>query len=846
MEVPQSPDKCFWHFPIGDAYQQFSSGENGLSIIDAAKNLRKYGPNLIAAKVNNSAVFLFLSQFRSPITILLMVAAVLSAVLGDVADTVIIFLIVLISSILGFWQEKGAAEAVRALLKMVQLHCNVLRDSKNTELALPAVVPGDVVLLSAGDIIPGDCLLITSQNLFVDEAAFTGESFPVEKIPGVLPLETPLGKRSNCLFMGAHVISGRATALVIQTGKQTAFGEISANLQLRPPETDFEKGIRKFGYLLMQITLLLVFVIFAINALLHKPLLDSFLFSLALAVGLTPQLLPAIISVNLASGARRMARQRVIVKRLSSIENFGSMNILCSDKTGTITEGKVKLKEALAIDGLASDRVLQYAWLNATKQQGFHNPVDEAISSGFTLASDTFNLLSEIPYDFIRKRLTVVVKNDLMNLAITKGALKCILSVCTKVETKEGEIADLAGYKKTILEQYKKQSEGGFRTLGIAYKSTGGKDNFTMADESDMTFLGFITLYDPPKANVGTIIAHLQELGVKLKIITGDNALVAKSLALQVGFQTPKILTGEMMQKMSSAALLHQAPLTDIFAEVEPNQKERIISILKKAGHVVGFMGDGINDAPALHTADVGISVDTAVDVAKQAADIVLLTPGLEVLIGGIIEGRKTFTNTMKYIFMATSANFGNMFSMAGASLFLPFLPLLPKQILLTNLLTDFPEMAIATDRVDAINTATPQRWNLASIKRFMITFGLLSSIFDFLTFGLLLFVFHAKERVFQTGWFTESVISATLIVLVVRTRLPFFNSLPGKFLSIATIFILLLVLALPISPFAAWFGFTRLSLPYYCWMLLIIGAYIFAAELTKRWFYKKAVNSIS
>lgn len=840
MDPKPLVEQSFWHLSQEEIFKQFSSGENGLTVKEAVKRLKTYGPNTIKTAANSSVVFLFLSQFKSPVTILLIVAAILSAALGDIADTVIIFLIVLISSILGFWQEKGAADAVRELLKMVQLHCNVLRDGKNTELALSAVVPGDIVLLSAGDVIPGDCLLITSQELFVDEAAFTGESYPVEKIIGLLPLETPLSKRSNSLFMGSHVISGKGTALVVQTGKQTAFGKISSSLQLRPPETDFEKGIRKFGYLLMQITLLLVFVIFAINALLHKPLLDSFLFSLALAVGLTPQLLPAIISVNLATGARRMAKHQVIVKRLSSIENFGSMNILCSDKTGTITEGKVKLKDALDNNGVHSERVLQYAWLNASKQQGFHNPIDEAISAGFKIKKDPFKLRSEIPYDFIRKRLTVVVTNDHETLAITKGALKSILSVCSRIETKEGKVEAMGESKKAILEQYKKQSEAGFRTLGIAYKPIEDQNSFTMADEKEMVFLGFITLFDPPKPDVAAIIANLHELGVKLKIITGDNALVAKSLALQIGFKDPKILTGEMMQKMSSAALIHQAPLTDIFAEVEPNQKERIISVLKKAGNVVGFMGDGINDAPALHTADVGISVDSAVDVAKEAADIVLLSQGLEVLIKGIIEGRRTFTNTMKYIFMATSANFGNMFSMAGASLFLPFLPLLPKQILLTNLLTDFPEMAIATDRVDDINIQSPQRWNLAFIKRFMITFGLLSSVFDFLTFGLLLFVFHAKEILFQTGWFTESVISATLIVLVVRTRLPFFKSLPGKYLSVATVFILVLVLALPVTPFAVWFGFSRLSLAYYGWMLLLIVVYIIAAELTKRWFYKK------
>lgn len=845
MNEKPSPGQSFWQLSAAEAFTQFSCSENGLTDTEAAKRLQEFGPNTIKTTASSSAVVLFLSQFKSPITILLIVAALLSAVLGDIADTVIIILIVLISSLLGFWQENGAADAVSKLLKMVQLHCNVLREGKNMELPLADVVPGDIVLLSAGDIIPADCLLIASQELFVDEAAFTGESYPVEKIVGELPPETPLGKRSNALFMGSHVISGKGTILVIQTGKGTAFGEISSSLQLRPPETDFEKGIRKFGYLLMEITLLLVFVIFAINALLHKPLLDSFLFSLALAVGLTPQLLPAIISVNLATGARRMAAQQVIVKRLSSIENFGSMNILCSDKTGTITEGKVKLKDALDSNGKLSDRVLQYAWINASKQQGFHNPIDEAISSGYSLKKDPFMRQSEIPYDFIRKRLTIVVKNGPANLAITKGALNSILSVCSQVEIKEGKTEDLADHKKAILQQYKVQSGAGFRTLGIAYKPVAGQHDFAMADEKDMIFLGFITLFDPPKPNVAALIANLHELGVNLKIITGDNALVAKSLALQVGFKNPKILTGDTMQKMSTAALLHQAPLTDIFAEVEPNQKERIISILKKAGNVVGFMGDGINDAPALHIADVGISVDTAVDVAKEAADIVLLSQGLEVLIGGIIEGRKTFTNTMKYIFMATSANFGTMFSMAGASLFLPFLPLLPKQILLTNLLTDFPEMAIATDRVDQINIQSPQRWDLGFIKRFMITFGLLSSVFDFLTFGLLLFVFHAREMEFQTGWFTESVLSATLIVLVVRTRLPFFKSLPGKYLSAATVFILILVMILPVTYFAPWFGFTRLPLAYYGGMLLIISGYIIAAELTKRWFYKKVFKSI-
>jgi len=828
----------FWHLSIDDVLTKLSCRINGLTDKEANERLKQYGLNTIKSKKRVSTLVLFLSQFKSPITLLLIVAALLSAGLGDVTDTIIILVIVLISSLLSFWQEKGAAHAVDELLKLVQLNCMVLRGGVKKEMPMEQVVPGDIIYLTAGDIIPGDSLIIESHEIFVDEAAFTGETYPVEKHNCILPPDIQLSKRSNSLFMGSHVISGKATALVIKTGRQTEFGKISADLQHKAPETDFERGIRRFGYMLMEITLLLVIIIFAINVYLHKPVLDSFLFSLALAVGLTPQLLPAIISVNLSTGARRMARQQVIVKRLSSIENFGSMNILCSDKTGTITEGKVKLKDALDIDGKHNDKVLQYAWLNASLQQGFHNPIDGAICQSYQHVSEKFTAVTEIPYDFSRKRLTVQVTNGDETIAITKGALNAILDICNKVETTK-KIADITDYRKQIDEQYQQLSSAGFRTLGVAYKNTDKKHKFAREDEEGMIFLGFIALFDPPKAGIDATITKLNQLGVSLKIITGDNTLVAKSLALQVGINQPNIITGAELHKMSNTALIHKAKGIDIFAEVEPDQKERIIVVLKRAGFVVGFMGDGINDAPALHIADVGISVNTAVDVAKEAAEIVLLSNGLDVLVDGIIEGRKTFTNTMKYIFMATSANFGNMFSMAGASLLMPFLPLLPKQILLTNLLTDFPEMAIATDKVDDINIQSPQQWDLGFIRRFMIIFGLLSSVYDYLTFGLLLFIMHTKEKAFQTGWFTESVISAILIVLVVRTRLPFFKSLPGKLLSIATILVLVFVLLIPALPLANWLGFTPLPLQYYWWMLLIVSLYLFSAELAKRLFYR-------
>jgi P-type Mg2+ transporter len=835
----------FWSLSSADACKILSSSILGLSGTEPDDRLKRDGPNTLKTNRNSSSLVLFLSQFKSPITILLMAAVFLSMGLGEYVDATIILIIVIISSFLGFWQEKGAARAIGELLKMVQIRCRVIRDGLSQDLPIDKLVAGDITVLSAGDIVPGDCLLVESRELFVDEATFTGETFPVEKNTGVLPADTPLAKRSNTLFMGSHVISGKAKALIIRTGKSTEFGKISDRLRIRPPETDFEKGIRRFGYMLMEITLILVILIFAINVILHKPALDSFLFSLALAVGLTPQLLPAIITVNLATGARLMARKKVIVKRLSAIENFGSMNILCSDKTGTITEGKVTIKTALDPEGNVSEKTLRFAGINASLQQGFRNPIDEAICALYK-SSESFTVQCEIPYDFKRKRLTVQVNNASEHYAITKGALLSILNICDRVEIKDGEFISIDNKRESILKQFSRLSADGYRVLGVAYKITDSDRDITMEEESGMIFLGFITLFDPPKKNVMDTIVKLEKLGVRLKLITGDNALVAASLAKQIGFPEPVILTGATIRDMSDAAIMQQGMVADIFAEVEPNQKERIIFCLKKAGNVVGFMGDGINDAPALHAADVGISVDSAVDVAKEAADIVLMDQDLDVLGEGIIIGRKTFTNTMKYIFMATSANFGNMFSMAGASLFLPFLPLLPKQVLLTNLLTDFPEMTISTDRVDLVSIEKPRHWDIRFIQRFMLAFGLLSSVFDYMTFAVLLVVMKSNERTFQTGWFVESVISATLIVLVVRTRLPFVKSLPGKYLSIATMFVLLIVTFLPLTPVAGIFGFEKLPLSYYFWMLLIVGFYIGSAEWLKQWFFRKLSNSRS
>ncbi|RIZ69203.1 MAG: magnesium-translocating P-type ATPase, partial [Methylococcales bacterium] len=731
--------KAFWSQSVTDYFEQLSSSSQGLGQEQVELRLKRYGPNRLNNKNGTSNVSLFFAQFKNSIILILLFATGLSFFLNDRLDAAIILSIVLISGCLGFWQEKGAANAVKELLAMVQITVSVLRDGLIKELASECLVPGDMIMLKAGDVIPGDCLIVTSDNLFIDEAILTGESYPVEKLAGVIAEDTPLSQRTNALWMGTHVQSGSATALVIATGQATEFGQLSLRIKLKAPETEFERGVRRFGYLLMEVTLILVILIFAVNVYLAKPVVDSFLFALALAVGLTPQLLPAIISVNLAHGAKRMAEQKVIVKQLASIENFGSMNVLCSDKTGTLTEGKVRLQGALDIYGEASDTVARYAYLNSVYETGFTNPIDNAIRQHKTFALDGTEKLAEIPYDFYRKCLSILVEDNGQTLLLTKGALTNVLALCTEADSSHGSTVTIGIARTQILRRYEDFSRQGYRTLGLAYKRLVNRDDLDKADECEMCFLGFLVFFDPPKADCAETISQLKELGVTLKIITGDNRLVAATVSKQLGLAEHEILTGPEIHGMSDLALVNQVAEVDLFAEIEPNQKERIILALKKAGFVVGYIGDGINDVSALHAADVGISVDSAADVAKETAQIVLMEKNLGVLVQGVREGRTTFANTLKYVFMATSSNFGNMFSMAGASLFLPFLPLLPKQILLTNLLTDFPEMTIASDNVDANMVAQPRRWDIKFIRKFMITFGLVSSIYDYMTFGLLL-----------------------------------------------------------------------------------------------------------
>jgi Mg2+-importing ATPase len=831
---------AFWNVSAADLLKTLESVKEGLTGTEAQKRLAIFGANLLKPQKRSDVLTLLVSQFKSPIIIILFFATGLSFFLHDPVDAIIILSIVIISGLLGFWQERGASNAIEKLLSIVQIKAAVLRDGKSIEIPVEQVVPGDIVILNAGDIIPGDGLVQESKDLFVDEAMLTGETFPVDKEPAVLPQETPLGQRTNSLWMGTHVVSGSATELIVRTGKETEFGKVSERLKLRPQETEFEHGIRRFGYFLMEVTLILVVTIFAVNVYLARPVLDSFLFSLALAVGLTPQLLPAIISINLSHGAKRMAEKKVIVKRLASIENFGSMNVICSDKTGTLTEGTVQLQSAFNVDGAPSDKVLLYAYINAFYQTGFTNPIDEAIRNYRKLDLSGYQKEDEIPYDFLRKRLSILVTHENTNLMVTKGALVNVLAVCTSVETADGSIAGIDTVRDKIQKHFEEFSSKGFRTLGVAYRNTGSESRISKDHEAGMIFSGFLVLFDPPKPNIIETITNLKNLGVSLKVITGDNHLVAANVSQQMGLKNTKILTGPDISKMSDTALLKSVGSVDVFAEIEPNQKERIIIALKKAGNVVGYMGDGINDASAIHAADVGISVDSAVDVAKDAADIVLLEKDLSVLVQGVREGRATFANTLKYVFMATSANFGNMFSMAGVSLIVPFLPLLPKQILLTNLMTDFPEMTIATDSVDKEMIEYPRRWDIKAIRKFMITFGFVSSVFDYLTFGLLLIVLHATQMQFRTGWFLESVISASLIVLVIRSRKPSYLSKPGKYLLFATLSIVVITFILPYTPLAGIFGFSPLPLPFLLFIGLIILLYIFTAEVVKKVFYKR------
>ena len=831
------------HLPIDALLQRLETSADGLSSEEAKNRLEIYGRNELARKKKRAAIVGFLLHFRSPLIIILMFAALISGILGELANVAIIFTIVFLSVILDFYQESKAEKAAEALKEKVTTTATVLRDSTKQEVKLSEIVPGDIIYLSAGDIAPADARVITAKDLFVNQSSLTGESFPVEKSP--LPMKVKgasVTEWSNYLFMGTSIVSGTATAAVVKTGGSTEYGKIAKRLVEKEPETEFEKGIKSFGFLIMQVTFLLVIFVFFINALYRRDVLESLLFSVALAVGLTPELLPMIITVNLSKGAMSMSKKGVIVKRLSSIENFGSMNVLCTDKTGTLTENKIKLVLHIDPEGNDDHKVFEYSFLNSYYQTGLRSPLDEAILAFKEAHAAGFQKIDEVPFDFVRRRVSVVVEKERQRFFIAKGAPEEILKISAYSEV-NGVVSDLSDEMHRKIEQkYYDLSSEGFRALGVAYKKLKEeKAVYSVNDEKDMVFLGFVAFLDPPKETAKESLRLLNKAGIELKILTGDNELVARKTCEHLGFEVKGVVLGNELAQMHDDALARVVENVNVFARVTPAQKGRIINLLKTNGHVVGFMGDGINDAPSLKTADVGISVDNAVDVAKESADIILLKNDLTVLAEGVLEGRKTFGNTMKYVQMGVSSNFGNMFSVAGASLFLPFLPMLPIQILLNNLLYDFSQSTITTDKVDQEYVERPKRWDISFIKRFMIFLGPVSSLFDFLTFFVMLFVFSASEPLFQTAWFIESLCTQTLVIFAIRTRrTPFYKSKPSRLLLLSSIIIIGFALIIPFTPIASLFGFVEPPFAFFVFLAILLVAYVALAELVKSWFYKR------
>jgi Mg2+-importing ATPase len=840
IEIP------YWSRDVAELTVALGSGVGGLSSESAAAQLRRVGPNSVEDARRLSALRLLLRQFESPLVLILIFGAAVSLGLRQWVDAGIILTIVLGSTLLGFSQEYRASAAVEQLKRRLALTCRVMREGVEQTVPVSAIVPGDIVLLSAGNLIPVDGIVIEAEDFLVNEASLTGESFPVEKRPGITPPEAPVARRLNAVYLGASVQSGTATVLAVETGCRTAFGEIVARLKARPPETEFGRGIRQFGYLLIRVMVVIVLFVLMMNQLLDRPMIESLLFAVALAVGLSPELLPAIISVTLAAGARTMAKQGVIVRRLDAIENLGSMDILCTDKTGTLTEGVVVLQDAADASGRSSADVKKFAFLNAAFETGIANPLDAAIvaaGESSALTTSGYRKIDEIPYDFLRKRLTIVVAADgdaAQHLIVTKGAFANVLAVCTSVK-RDGADVPLAAEEKAELEAfYKTKSAEGFRVLALATRQVAAKPRYVHADEDGMTFVGFLLFFDPPKADAKQTLRDLTNLGIRVKVISGDNRYVTAHLAEAVGLDPKSMITGEELTKLKDEALWHRAPSTDFFVEVDPQQKERIVRALQKSGHAVGYLGDGINDAPALHAADVGISVEQAVDVARESADIILLKADLDVLRQGVEDGRRTFANTLKYICITTSANFGNMLSMALAAPLLPFLPLAAKQILLNNFLSDVPSIAISTDNVDPESVTRPQRWKIKDVQRFMIVFGLISSVFDMVTFAVLLLVFRADEATFQTTWFVISLLTELAVVLVLRTHRPAFRSRPGRVLLWSTAVMCAIAVAVPfLGPLSSVFGFVPLSAREIGAIAVILAGYIVATEVAKAWFYR-------
>ena len=830
---------AWWSLPTPDLMKALGAGDAGLDRADAARRLAQGGPNRVAARDEKGWGGLLLRQYESPLVLILIVAALISLIVKEWTEAGIILAIVAGSTLLSFAQEYRAAKAVQALRKRLALTVGVLRGGRTEVIPAEAVVPGDIVLLSAGNLIPADGVVIEARDFLVSQAALTGESFPIEKRPAASPAEAPLADRTNAVFLGTSVRSGTARMLVVSTGSSTAYGAIAERMGHRDPETDFERGLRRFGTLLMRVMVVIVTLVLTANLLMDRPVIDSLLFAVALAVGLTPELLPAIVSVTMAAGARRMAKEGVLVRRSAAIENLGTADILCTDKTGTLTSGQMVLSTATDPLGEASDAVFRFALINAHFETGIENPLDKAILAAAlprgTVLPDNPKV-DEIPYDFLRKRLTIVVDlpQEEAHLVVTKGAFDTVLDCCDTFETPEGPQPLDPAARMRLAAFVATQGAEGVRVLGVATRHLAPKPRYDISDEVGMTFAGFLLFVDPLKSGIDKTLMALESLGISVKIITGDNRHVAEHVARAVGLN-PTMITGDDLVKARDEALWHLAEECNVFAEVDPQQKERIVRALQTRGHSVAYLGDGINDAPALRQADVGISVEGAVDVARESADIVLMAPDLDILRQGIVDGRRTFANTLKYISITTSANFGNMISMALGTMFLPFLPLTAAQILLNNFLSDIPSLAVASDRVDPEAVARAPRWDVRAIRRYMVVFGLVSTVFDLVTFGVLIRVFHADETLFQSAWFVVSLLTELVVVMILRTRRAFWSSAPGPVLLTATVIVGVVALGIPwLGLFAGLFGFTALPMSVLATSLAIVALYALATEVVK------------
>ncbi len=838
---------------IDSVLAQFDTTANGLSQPTIEARLEQYGPNEVAREKRRTWLMRLWDNIKNPLVILLILLGVISFLTGDMRATIVILTMVILGIILRYVQESRADNAAEQLKAMVRTTTTVIRDGQRKEIPLKDLVPGDIVALSAGDMIPADVRLVSAKDLFLNQAALTGESLPVEKTQALVDasVENPL-EMTNICFLGSNIESGTGTAVVVQTGSGTYFGSLASSIVGQRVLTSFDKGVNQFTWLMISFIAIMVPLVFLLNGLSKHNWLEAFLFALAVAVGLTPEMLPMIVTVNLSKGAISMSKKKVIVKRLNSIQNLGAMDVLCTDKTGTITEGRIVLEKHMDVKGNPSQRVLDYGYMNSYYQTGLKNLMDEAILNHGDLndklqVDELYKKIDELPFDFQRRRMSVIVENDKdQHILICKGAVEEIMHISTHVEI-NGEVLEVtAEHDEHRKRRVRELNSEGFRVIAVAYRIFTGTDDtphYTIQDESDLTLLGYMAFLDPPKATASEALSKLNEHNVAVKILTGDNDIVTGTICRQVGLPVDHILLGPEIEDMDEAKLAEAAESNTVFAKLSPSHKERIIHALQSKGHVVGFMGDGINDAPALKAADVGISVDTAVDIAKESSDIILLENSLLVLQDGVLEGRRVFGNIVKYIKMAASSNFGNMFSVLGASIFLPFVPMLPIQVLTNNLLYDFSQTTIPTDEVDPEWLTRPRKWAIGELRRFILFIGPISSIFDYATFFIMLYVFSSwtNADLFHTGWFVESLFTQTLIIHVIRTnKIPFLQSRASKALTFTSVLIVAIGAYLPYSPLASWLGFVPLPPLYWLLLLGMLVAYVILTQLIKTWFYRK------